>query len=100
MKRWTVFVSLLMVGALLGGLATLSFLQGQAVPPGMPKEAYSFREVVKQALPAVVSIEARVKSPARGRAGDFDPRLPDGFRPQQFDGGPQRQGFGSGVVVD
>src|SRR5205823_1225382 len=70
------------------------------VPPPMPKEAYSFREVVKQVLPAVVSIEARARGPVRERRGPLDPFLPDDFRPQQFDDGPQRKGFGSGVIVD
>src|SRR5262249_38388469 len=79
---------------------TFSFLQGQAVPPPMPREAYSFREVVKQVLPAVVSIEARGRGPVRARRGALDPFQPDDFRPQQFDAGPQPQGFGSGVIVD
>jgi serine protease Do len=74
----------------------------------MPRELTSFREVVKQVLPGVVSIEARGRAPLRDRQGGVgDPRVPPELRryfediqPQQFDGGPQRKGFGSGVLID
>jgi serine protease Do len=110
-KRWTVFTSLLLLGAFGGAVATHSLLQGQPVaPPALPREISSYRDVVKQVLPAVVSIEARGKAAAPDRRRglrDVDPTIPgetrkflEDFRRQQFDGGLPRQGFGSGVVID
>jgi len=109
MKRWTVFSTLLLAGMLLGGLLTHS-MHGQAVaPPAVPRELTSYRDIVKQVLPAVVSIESRAKAQPRGRrnAPEFGPDVPDEIRRffdenrrQQFDGGPTRQGFGSGFIVD
>jgi serine protease Do len=110
MKRMSVYVALLTTGTFLGGFAAHSFLQGQPVvaPPAVVKELTSYRDVVKQVLPAVVSIEAR-KKPVKGRrAPDFDPAIPEeirkyfeGMQPQFGEDGPSpRQGFGSGFIVD
>src|SRR5262245_59185864 len=105
MKRWTVLSFLLLAGFLLGGLVTHSLLQVQAVaPPGIPRAMTSYRDIVKQVLPAVVSIESRAKPQPRGRrnAPQIDPEVPEEvrrffeeFRRQQFDRGPTQQGFGS-----
>jgi serine protease Do len=74
----------------------------------------SYRDVVKKVLPAVVSIESRVKAkvrPAKRRAPLDDSQVPEEFRRffkemPQFDedeggsGGPTAVGFGSGFIVD
>jgi serine protease Do len=106
MKRIPLFVSILVAGAVIGGFAAHSFLQGQpAAVPAIPKELTSYRDIVKQVLPAVVSIEARSKA-RPGRRGGLDPAMPEEIRKffEQFeDGGGDpapRRGFGSGVLVD
>jgi len=112
-KRLSVAIVLLLVGALLGTLATRSFLQGQQplAPPATPKELTSYRDIVKGVLPAVVSIESKAKPAARERRRgrtQLDPRVPDEFRrffedvqpPEDSDDGPGRLGFGSGFLVD
>jgi len=114
--RSAIAISCLVFGGLLG-LLTGPFLQGQAhVPLAVPKEMTSYRDVVKQVLPAVVSIEAKVKSVAatkrlsgRQPLSPDDLKLPEEFRkffgqpkdlPFQLpEAGPQHS-FGSGVVVD
>src|SRR5262249_33553980 len=80
------------------------------------KELTSYRGIVKQVLPAVVSLEARVKPKAkpmnqpRGRRAPLDnSQVPEEFRrffefgggqfPDFSDDGP-RVGFGSGFLVD
>jgi len=98
---------------MVGAYVASPWLRGQNTTPAVagPKELHSYRDVVKKVLPAVVSIESKVKpavrtkQPARGR-----PNLegvPEEFRPF-FEGmdpadaperGPQG-GFGSGVLVD
>src|SRR5438128_894495 len=63
MKRMPFFLAILMTGAVLGVVAAHSFLHGQpTAPAAMPKELTSYRDIVKQVLPAVVSIEARSKA--------------------------------------
>src|SRR5437764_6987581 len=112
-KRLSVAVVLLLVAALLGTLATRSFLQGQQplAPPATPKELTSYRDIVKGVLPAVVSIESKGKPAARERRRgrtQLDPRVPDEFHrffenvqpPEDSDDGPGRLGFGSGFLVD
>jgi serine protease Do len=88
MKRGGVYLTVLLTGFVLGAAATRSLVIGQPKVPvtGLQKETASYRAVVKQVLPAVVSIDARA------RMGDADraPRQP----------GDVRQGFGSGVLVD
>jgi serine protease Do len=79
--RITLAVACLTVGAIVG-LSFGDHLHGQAVnvppPPAIPKELTSYREVVKQVLPAVVSIEARGGKKAKD----------------------ENLGSGSGVLVD
>src|SRR5438132_550273 len=65
----------------LGGFAARSFLQGQpTVLPVLTKELTSYRDIVKQVLPAVVSIEARKKAVKGRRGPDFDPSVPEEVR--------------------
>jgi serine protease Do len=119
MKRLSFAAVFVVSGAFLGTAVTRSFLHGQpTAAPAVPREMSSFRGVVKQVLPAVVSIESRGK-PARapraglpGWPGPLDPRIPEEFRrffedpqPQQFRevpgrDTPQRLGIGSGFLVD
>jgi serine protease Do len=88
MKRFASAFVVLLVGLVLGGLLAGHYLHGDAVqpgpvPPSVPKEFASYRDIVKKVLPAVVSIESKAK--ARKRRGvDSDATL----------------GFGSGVLVD
>jgi serine protease Do len=120
MARWSLAFVCLVVGGLAGVLVTGQVLQGQAPnPPAVPKEVTSYRDVVKQVLPAVVSIEARAKPvsksskqqtpPRRRPRSDDQPQIPEEFRRffEEFNGRqleipdetPQL-GFGSGVIVD
>jgi len=105
-----------MIGGLAGTTVTSSLLQGQPPKGRAPAhEVVSYREVVKQVLPAVVSVEAKSKPAARPKAnprrqpGVDDPRIPDEFRrffeefdrrrSEGFDEIPNL-GIGSGVIVD
>lgn len=93
----------------LGGFVAILLndrLHGQAVPPPMPKEVGSYRDVVKHVLPAVVSIEARAtKRINNPRLRQLPNNVPEEFR-RYFEGLDQEQpsnpnlGFGSGVVID
>ncbi len=100
----------------LGGTVALFVsdrLQGQAVPPIMPKEISSYRDVVKRVVPAVVSIEAkatkRVGQPRTRSTPNLPNGMPEEFR-KFFEGfGAMEEleprfnpnlGFGSGVVID
>jgi len=119
MSRWSLPLLGLMSVGLAGGLVAERSLHGQQQPvvTGIPKELTSYRNVVKQVLPAVVSIEARVKPKAkmmsqpRGRRPAENPQAPEEFRRffDQFGGQPPfhdfsdegpRVGFGSGFLVD
>ena len=109
MKRCSLIVCCLMIGGLAGTFLAGPILNGQApVAPAMTRELTSYRDLVKRALPAVVSIESRsAAKPAkqqRRRAVPDD--MPEEFRRFfDFDGGDDgdpapRGGFGSGVLVD
>jgi serine protease Do len=128
MRRWSVAFVCLVAGASAGSFVAGPWLHGQAgTPPadvrvatGVPKELTSYRDVVKKVLPAVVSIESRVKAKARPgeRSERSGPRRPSPFQDfdvpedtQRFldqmeqrgqeppDDGPH-VGFGSGFLVD
>ncbi len=120
MSRWSLpMIGLLVVG-LAGGVVAERTLHGQQQPvvTGIPKELTSYRDIVKQVLPAVVSIESRAKpkvkmmNQPRGRRGQFDDsQVPEEFRRffEQFGGQfsfpdvpdeMPRSGFGSGFIVD
>src|SRR5262245_4710687 len=89
--QWTlIFIGLLSVGGV-GSYVAAPLLRGQA-PAQAPaqvvvKEPWSFRDVAKQVLPAVVSIEtknksAKVKQPA---AQQRRRQLPDNLQvPEEF----------------
>jgi serine protease Do len=111
-----------MIGGLCGSFVAGPVLHGQnagtAVGTAVPKEMTSYRDVVKKVLPAVVSIESRVKpksrpknsAPRRPNPPD-DPRFPDDIRKffEEFGGNQINPiepdeipsgGFGSGFLVD
>jgi serine protease Do len=125
MKRWTIVLACLIVTGALGAYVAGPLLLGQQArqPPAAegPAELYSYRDLVKRVLPAVVSIEARSKvvkarasaprrnprSDKRQLPEDFRKQLPDDFRrffdelPDQLPDNPEpRMGFGSGFLVD
>jgi serine protease Do len=106
------------VGGFLAEYAMHAGLTNAAPAPvvvPIPKELSSYREIVKNVLPAVVSIESRAKpkvkpmnQPGKARPDLDDPRIPEEFRrffgqapfqmPDQDDS--PSLGFGSGVLVD
>ncbi len=118
MARWSFALVCLLIGGLAGGFIAGPVLHGQnADGAAAPKELTSYRDIVKKALPAVVSIESRVKpkakpkaekNPQRGRT-PFDDQIPEEFR-RFFEQFQERQfempdptpheGFGSGFIVD
>jgi serine protease Do len=119
MARWSIAAAALLVGGAAGVFLAGPLLQGQApVPPNVPRELTSYRDVVKKVLPAVVMIESKAKPAARRpltprRRSPFgnDQRIPPEMRrffedfnsPQQFgddDDESPNLGLGSGFVVD
>lgn len=118
MTRWSLALICLIVGGLAGEFIAGPVLHGEnADGTAAPKELTSYRDIVKKALPAVVSIESRVKpkakpkaekNPQRGRTPSDD-QIPEEFR-RFFEEFQQRQfempdptprgGFGSGFIVD
>ncbi len=121
MARWSVALSSLVLGGVAGSFVAGPMLHGQnpasppAAPLTIPKEITSYRGVVKHVLPAVVSIEGRVKKvkadrpTPRRRPSIDDPRIPEEFRKffEDFGQAPLEQpdetpslGFGSGFIVD
>jgi serine protease Do len=117
MTRWSIPVACLLLGGVVGSFAVRPHLLGQnpATPaPVIPKETTSYRDVVKKVLPAVVSIEGKVKPRAkadqqRRRQPRMDDRIPEEFRKffEEFGNVPfdvpddhPATGFGSGFLVD
>jgi serine protease Do len=117
MKRW----SLVLACGFAVGLASLyaygSRLQSQQPSlPTMVKELYSYRDIVKRVLPAVVSVESeakvkprsKLKQPGKRSPRFDDPRVPEEFRkffeefgyPDQMPDESPRLGFGSGFIID
>lgn len=121
MKRWSLVLSCLLVGGLAGSFVAAPLLKGDPKAiPAIPKELTSYRDIVKTVLPAVVSIQTRVKpvamktskpknEKARPRV-ELPPGIPDEFRkffkdfdmPKDFEwhGDTPHAGFGSGFIVD
>jgi serine protease Do len=118
MKRWFLASTCLIAVILAGTYFVGQGLRSQQPPlPAIPKELYSYRDIVKRVLPAVVSIEAeakvtrtrsKLKVPNKRQLPN-DPRIPEEFRKffDQFGGVPDqmpdespRLGFGSGFVID
>jgi serine protease Do len=96
----------------LGAFLIHSQSQGQGVTPNpvptsMPREAGSYRAIVKQALPAVVSIESKTKS-IRTKGAKGLPGVPpemkkffgDKFHEDETPDDQPSGGFGSGFFVD
>jgi len=106
-----------MIGFGAGSIFVSSWLHGQNAEPAQPaplaaRPINSYRDIVKQVLPAVVSIETHAKNKTAVRPNQAlpfdDSKVPDEFR-RFFDefrrapvnpGEPQRLGFGSGFLVD
>jgi serine protease Do len=110
--QWPILSAVLVTGIAVG--AAVPTIHGQfADPPvSVPRDLPSYRDVVKKVLPAVVSIEPKIKIKKNEMSSNRRqlPMLPDGipeeFRRQleeSFQGqGPQvpNLGMGSGFVVD
>jgi len=118
--RWPLLTVALAAAVAAGRYSGLPAAQGQPASGGaaIPKELTSYRDVVKQVLPAVVSIESKAKA-KKGEATirrrprimqELPPGIPEEFRrffeerQQQQDEMPapreQVLGFGSGFIVD
>ncbi len=111
--RWLLGLVALGSAVAVGGYLAGPFasLRGQnAVPPAIPKELYSYRDIVKKVLPAVVSIESKAKPAPVGmqRRGPALDQVPEQFR-RFFEGMDQfnfempqqpHVGFGSGFLID
>jgi serine protease Do len=127
MKRWSLALVCLLIGALAGAFIAGPFLSVQGAPKNttrhavtLPRELTSYRDVVKKVLPAVVSIEMQVKvkkvnRPRKqpgakgGQPGFDDSRIPEEFRKFfkdmekrqfEFPEPTPQSGFGSGFIVD
>jgi serine protease Do len=116
MKRWSFACAVLLSGALAGALVVAPYaLHGQnataPVATAVPKEITSYRDVVKRVLPAVVSVEGKVK-PVKAKQPRRRPAADDGQVPEEFrkflddlnhgqpDEDTPQPGFGSGFLVD
>ncbi len=102
MRRRIGFVAGILLGLIAGAILVGPWLHGQPLPkatPG-PKELTSYRDLVKQILPSVVTIDAEAVAPAKAPVGDLPP---DGPLPpaKKFAENPPvpKQGFGSGVII-
>ncbi len=130
MKRKSIVSVLLAVAVVVGAVIGGSYLMGQGkTSPAVPQELTSYRDVVKNVLPAVVSIERRFKPLAHKQSSgqhkqspqmqhffkEFTfPGLPkdqlpeelkkffEGFQNQPFHmpETPRQHGFGSGFIID
>jgi serine protease Do len=118
--RWPLLVAGLSVGLAAGRYVGLPSVHGDAVAvrTAIPAEMTSYRDVVKQVLPAVVSIESKVKpvknegNTTRRSRPQENQQVPEEFRRffRQFpdmqlpdgDEMPRQQAhsFGSGFIVD
>lgn len=116
MKPKNQFFALLAFAGLVGMSSGFLLSRGvadTAPAPVFPKELTSYRDVVKRALPAVVSIRVTAAKTTQVR-GEPRMRLPEGFNlpegireqleeqmERQGEGGAVRPGaFGSGVIID
>lgn len=132
MSRWSVPVVTMLIGGLTGAFVAGPVLHGQNAPTeavapvsgvspapvdlavSPPRDVVSYRQIVKKVLPAVVSIESKVKPKKKeGTARRIpkldDPSVPDEFRkffeefqkqPFQMPDEVPHTGFGSGFIVD
>jgi serine protease Do len=95
MKPWSLAAVCLLVGGFVGSyfLAPVLYGQPKQSPPPIPRELTSYRDVVKRVLPAVVSLEVKMKAKAAAPRPADDTALVD--QP-----GDAKAGYGSGVLVD
>ncbi len=130
MKRNSLVYACLSSGVLAGTILGGSLLTGQVKTPlAVPQEVTSYREVVKNVLPAVVSIERRFKPVVRAKSsnplrqpeemrkffkefslpGTADKQMPEELRkffedfqsqPHHTPEAPRQHGFGSGFLID
>jgi len=118
MSRWMFVSAGLMVVGSVGTYFGTTALQGQTSTPVVyPKEMSSYREVVKQALPAVVSLEAKAapvvhkapKADGTQRKPRFEnPGMPDemfrrfmeGMEQGEMMEMPPQRSAGSGFIID
>jgi serine protease Do len=98
-------IGCVVLGAVLGSLG-LSLLQGQGPKPAdRPRDVTTYRDVVKKVMPAVVSVNARVRKavgPRRGGDTAFALELPGVWPVPAVEGlpdDPHRVGFGSGFLI-
>lgn len=120
MKKWLFPVAILSVGLVMGGYILGPVLNGQNPNPiqtDIPDDIVSFRGVVKNVLPAIVSLETQTgpievgKAPGNPFPKIDDSQIPEEFRkffkdfrnrpnlPDGFKNQPARVGFGSGFIV-
>jgi serine protease Do len=108
MKRWLYLSLALLIGFGLGShfMGSYSHGQGVAAPvTPLPRDLSSYRDVVKQVLPAVVSIESKGKIvKVKQQRSVPDPRLPEDLRRFFEDNMPNepvpQTGFGSGFFIN
>src|SRR5262245_62851455 len=106
--RWPMLAVTLAGGVLIGRWTEPSPVQGQPVPPVViPTEMTSYRDVVRRVLPAVVSIESKVKPKKveaqsaqrpRNPQREVPPGVPDDFR--RFFEGMQDRDFQNQIPPD
>src|SRR5947209_16709787 len=108
---WLLAFGCLSLGALAGLILSGGLSRGvpNQPPPVVPREMTSYRDVVKQLLPAVVSINARAK-PQKSVSSPKKPPIdavPKEYKPYFEE--PERRpevpddgnlGFGSGFIID
>jgi serine protease Do len=119
MRRWSIAVFFLVLGGVAGAWIGSTALQGQAPQStNLPRELASYRDVVKQVLPAVVSVVGKPKLVTKNERGsqqrrprfEIPPGVPEEFRPffREFEGRglelpddmPTPESQGSGFIVD
>ena len=116
MKRWSLLLVVVLASFGAGSYVAVSSIHGQAKQPAIPpipKELTSYRDIVKNVLPAVVSLETKAKpaaptsKPKNQRPPADDPRSPEELRRffEEFSQRPEmpdlpQHGFGSGFFID
>lgn len=107
MRKWTGIIIGMVLGAIGGSVLVGPWLHGQpaAQPPLPPAEIASYRDVVKQVLPAVVSLDMETKQTVKPSTEDgsgVDDGGPLDKHKKFFEGSPgqvPKLGFGSGVLI-
>ncbi len=99
MRTWLMTGVALVLGGVVGTSVTGTLLHGQpAAAPAVPKEMTSYRDVVKKVLPAVVSIEAKIK-PSRAKPQPHKAALTEDLH-RVADRDEESLGSGCGFIVD